>query len=140
SCPTRPAVQRMQRRLHSRRYLPSRAGRYWRLSPSSAEIHQPGQSSVSDSTSPANDALRAGNRVVVYGVAAIVAILILAAGLLFMSLPDANAFNLRVERIFVENDALTTDSQIKLLEILAQSGTAFSEVLTSYRLVIFVLL
>jgi len=78
--------------------------------------------------------------VVVYGVAAIVAILILAAGLLFMSLPDANAFNLRVERIFVENDALTTDSQIKLLEILAQSGTAFSEVLTSYRLVIFVLL
>ncbi|WP_413876978.1 winged helix-turn-helix domain-containing protein, partial [Albidovulum sp.] len=57
-----------------------------------------------------------------------------------LSLPDANAFNARVERIFVENDALTTGDQIKLLEILAQSGTTFSEVLTSYRTVIFVLL
>ena len=28
--------------------------------------------------------------------------------MLFVSLPDANAFNARVERIFVENDALTT--------------------------------
>ena len=55
-------------------------------------------------------------------------------------MPDANAFNARVERIFVENDALTTDAEIKLLEILALSGTAFSETLVSYRMVIFVLL
>jgi DNA-binding winged helix-turn-helix (wHTH) protein len=73
-------------------------------------------------------------------VAAVVLILALAAVFLFLSLPDANAFNARVERIFVENDALTSDAEIKLLEILALSGTAFSETLSSYRMVIFVLL
>jgi len=78
--------------------------------------------------------------VVIFGVAAIILILALAAIFLFLSLPDANAFNARVERIFVENDALTTEAEIKLLEILALSGTAFSETLTSYRMVIFVLL
>ncbi|HEY9038490.1 MAG TPA: helix-turn-helix domain-containing protein [Roseovarius sp.] len=88
----------------------------------------------------AADARRSGNRVVVVGIAAIVAILSLAAVLLFMSLPDAGAFNARVERIFIENDALTSDAEIKLLEILALSGTAFSETLVSYRMVIFVLL
>jgi len=62
-----------------------------------------------------------------------------AAVLLFLNLPDANAFNARVERVFVEND-LTTQAEIKLLEILAQSGTAFSDTLSSYRVVIFVLL
>ena len=93
-----------------------------------------------ETTSAATDALRSGNRVVVWGIAVIVAILGLAAVLLFMALPDANAFNSRVERIFVDNDALTTGEQIKLLEILAQSGTAFSEVLAGYRTVIFVLL
>ncbi|MRH19818.1 winged helix-turn-helix domain-containing protein [Rhodovulum strictum] len=71
---------------------------------------------------------------------AIVAILLIAAGVLFFSLPDADAFNIRVERIFVENDDLTSGAEIKLLEILAQSGTAFADVLTSYRVVIFVLL
>ncbi len=88
----------------------------------------------------AADARRAGNRVVIIGVIAIVAILTLAAIFLFLSLPDANAFNAKVERIFVENDALTGEGEIKLLEILALSGTAFSETLVSYRMVIFVLL
>lgn len=91
-------------------------------------------------TVTAADARRSGNRVVVAGVAAIVAILSLAAVWLFLSLPDAGAFNARVERIFIENDALTSDAEIKLLEILALSGTAFSETLVSYRMVIFVLL
>lgn len=85
-------------------------------------------------------ARRSGNRVVVLGVAAIVVILALTAIFLFLSLPDAGAFNERVERIFVENDDLTGDAEIKLLEILALSGTAFSETLVSYRMVIFVLL
>ncbi|GAW36306.1 hypothetical protein RA2_03376 [Roseovarius sp. A-2] len=88
----------------------------------------------------AADARRAGNRVVIIGVIAIVAILTLAAIFLFLSLPDANAFNARVERIFIENDSLTGEGEIKLLEILALSGTAFSETLVSYRMVIFVLL
>lgn len=83
---------------------------------------------------------RSGGRVVAVGVMAIVAILLLASILLFVNLPDANAFNDRVEAIFVENDNLTSEAEIKLLEILAQSGTTFSEVLVSYRRVIFVLL
>jgi DNA-binding winged helix-turn-helix (wHTH) protein len=84
--------------------------------------------------------LKAGNRVVAGGIAAIVVILLGAAVFLFINLPDANAFNARVERLFVENNNLNTGAEIKLLEILAQSGTSFSEVLTSYRSVIFVLL
>lgn len=93
-----------------------------------------------EKTSSVSDSLRAGNRVVTGGIAAIVLILFGAALFLFLNLPDANAFNARVERIFIENDDLRTGAEIKLLEILAQSGTAFSEVLISYRTVIFVLL
>ena len=92
-----------------------------------------------DKTFSASDTLKTGNRTVVYGIAAIVVILIVTAAVLFRTLPDANAFNDRVERIFVENQ-LTGRAEITLLEILAQSGTAFSETLTSYRIVIFVLL
>ena len=73
------------------------------------------------------------------GIAAVVAILALVALILFLNLPDANAFNARVERIFIEND-LTSAAEIKLLEILALSGTEFSNTLASYRFVIFVLL
>lgn len=91
-------------------------------------------------TSSVIEALRPGSRIVTYGIAAIVGILLLAGILLFVTLPDANAFDARVERIFVENDALTNSGDIKLLEILAQSGTAFREVLGSYRMMIFVLL
>ena len=93
-----------------------------------------------DATSSATEPARNGSRVVPYGLAAIVVILLLTGIALFWSLPDANAFNDRVERIFIENDALTASDQIKLLEILAQSGTAFSDTLSSYRVVIFVLL
>jgi DNA-binding winged helix-turn-helix (wHTH) protein len=95
---------------------------------------------VPETTSSVTDPLRAGNRVVAGGIAAIIAILLGAAIFLFASLPDANAFNARVERLFVENDGLRTGAELRLLEILAQSGTAFSEVLASYRMVIFVLL
>lgn len=94
---------------------------------------------MQDSTSSATEVRQTGNRVVVGGIAAIVAILALAGILLLLSLPDANAFNARVERIFLEND-LTSQAEIKLLEVLAQSGTEFSTILSSYRLIIFVLL
>lgn len=93
-----------------------------------------------ENSSFATDALKRSNRVVVIGIAAIVAILLVTAVFLFLTLPDANAFNARVERIFIENDGLTSGAEIKLLEILAQSGTAFADTLTSYRMVIFVLL
>ena len=91
-------------------------------------------------TSSATEAREIGSRIVIAGIAAIVLILAVAAILLFINLPDANAFNMRVEQLFIENDNLTGNAEIKLLEILAQSGTAFSDTLASYRFVIFVLL
>jgi DNA-binding winged helix-turn-helix (wHTH) protein len=91
-------------------------------------------------SSSASDARRQATRLAGFGVAAVVAILAAAAMFLFWALPDANAFNARVERLFVETDGLTSPAEIRLLEVLAQSGTAFSEVLASYRVVMFVLL
>jgi DNA-binding winged helix-turn-helix (wHTH) protein len=81
-----------------------------------------------------------GNRLVWIGLGVLTVLLLAGAAVLLLSLPDANAFNTRVERIFIENDTLTSQAELKLLEILAQSGTAFSETLASYRMVIFVLL
>jgi DNA-binding winged helix-turn-helix (wHTH) protein len=92
------------------------------------------------SSTSATDTLRGTQRVIILGIAAIVGILGVAAVFLFLTLPDGNAFNARVERIFVENAQLTGQAELRLLEILAQSGTAFSDVLASYRTVIFVLL
>jgi DNA-binding winged helix-turn-helix (wHTH) protein len=77
--------------------------------------------------------------VIALGICAIVALLVVAGTVLLLTLPDGNAFNARIERLFVEND-LTTQAEVKLLEILAQSGTAFADTLASYRMVIFVLL
>ncbi|KPQ05790.1 MAG: Response regulators consisting of a CheY-like receiver domain and a winged-helix DNA-binding domain [Rhodobacteraceae bacterium HLUCCA12] len=93
-----------------------------------------------DNTTSVSDLTRAGSRAIVIGLAAIVAILGLAAFLLFQNLPDTNAFNARVERLFAENTNLTEQAELRLLEILAQSGTTFTEVLVSYRAVIFVLM
>ena len=92
-----------------------------------------------ETTTSVTEARLAGSRVAAIGIFAVVAILSAAAVFLFLNLPDANAFNARVERIFVESD-LTSEAEIKLLEILAQSGTAFSDTLASYRVVIFVLM
>ncbi|WP_093743588.1 hypothetical protein [Sulfitobacter delicatus] len=83
---------------------------------------------------------RFGGRFVGGGIAAVAFVLLAGAALLLWALPDANVFNARVERIFIENNDLTSQAEIKLLEILAQSGTAFSETLASYRIVIIVLL
>ncbi len=95
---------------------------------------------MQDQTTSAIEMRRSGARIVGFGIGGIIAILAIAAALLFWALPDANAFNAKVERLFIENDDLTTQAEIKLLEILAQSGTAFSDTLSSYRVVIFVLL
>jgi DNA-binding winged helix-turn-helix (wHTH) protein len=95
---------------------------------------------VLDPTSSATDTRRRANLLIGGGIAAIVAILAFAAIGLFLTLPDGNAFNARVERIFIENDALIAEADIRLLEILAASGTAFSDVLGSYRVMLFVLL
>lgn len=94
---------------------------------------------MQESTISASEARALGDRTVIFGLVGIVALLVGAAALLLLNLPDAGAFNDQVTQIFVEND-LTSPAEIKLLEILAQSGTAFSETLASYRFVIFVLL
>tara|TARA_R110000787_G_scaffold159395_3_gene273162 strand:+ start:1684 stop:2388 length:705 start_codon:yes stop_codon:yes gene_type:complete len=95
---------------------------------------------VPDQTSSASDIRRSGGRLIGVGIGAVAALLVIGAIVLFWALPDANAFNARVEQIFVENDNLTSAAEIKLLEILAQSGTAFSDTLTNYRVLIGVLL
>ena len=92
-----------------------------------------------DPTFSVSEVRNAGSRVIALGIGAIVALLVIAGTVLLLTLPDGNAFNARVERVFVEND-LTTQAEVKLLEILAQSGTAFADTLASYRMVIFVLL
>ncbi|MEP2716358.1 hypothetical protein [Pseudophaeobacter sp.] len=92
-----------------------------------------------DPTISVSEARTAGSRIITFGIALIAALLAIAGTVLLLALPDANAFNARVEQLFVEND-LTTQAEIKLLEILAQSGTAFADTLASYRVVIFVLL
>ncbi|SDN51620.1 hypothetical protein SAMN05216196_101768 [Lutimaribacter pacificus] len=66
--------------------------------------------------------------------------LVAASVAMFLSLPDANVFNDRVAQIFAENDALVNPGEINLLMVLGQSGTTFAEVLSSYRLIILVLL
>ncbi|MEL6888713.1 MAG: hypothetical protein AAFO86_08380 [Pseudomonadota bacterium] len=93
-----------------------------------------------DNTTSASDIRRTGGRLVIAGIGGILALLIAAALLLFITLPDSRAFDARVEAMFIENADLTGQAEIKLLEILAQSGTAFADTLASYRLVIFVLL
>lgn len=96
---------------------------------------------MSDSTSSSKlRRFRSGNNSVLIGIGAVVLILVVASVFLFYNLPDADAFDHRVERIFIENPNLKSDSELKLLEILSQSGTAFSDTLASYRMVIFVLL
>ena len=95
---------------------------------------------MQDPTTSASNMRRVGGRFVGGGIAAIVAVFVVGIAVLFWALPDANVFNAQVERIFIENDDLTSGAEIKLLEILAQSGTAFSDTLASYRIVIMVLL
>ena len=72
------------------------------------------------------------------GVAAIFLVLTCSAFLLLYKLPDSNAFNDHVENFFLETD-LNSPMEIQLLEIMAESGTAFSETLETYRYVILIL-
>ena len=53
-----------------------------------------------------SDSRRSANRIVAFGLAAIVGILATAGGVLLLTLPDANAFNLRVERLFIDKSHL----------------------------------
>lgn len=91
-------------------------------------------------TSSATKFPYSSRRVVFVGMAAVATLLLITAALLLLNLPNGNAFNARVEQLFIENNDLTSGTEIKLLEILAQSGTAFSDTLNSYRVTILILL
>jgi DNA-binding response OmpR family regulator len=92
-----------------------------------------------ETSSSVSDTRIASTRVIQLGVLAVVAVLAASAVLLFLNLPDADAFNAAVEEVFVLNDVRNPEAT-RVLEVLAQTGTAFSKVLASYRAVIFVLM
>ncbi|MEJ6393396.1 hypothetical protein V8J82_09030 [Gymnodinialimonas sp. 2305UL16-5] len=92
-----------------------------------------------DNTTSVSDTRIASTRVVQLGILAVVAVLVTSAVLLFLNLPDADAFNEAVVQVFEANDVRNPDA-IRMLEVLAQSGTTFAKVLASYRTVIFVLM
>jgi DNA-binding winged helix-turn-helix (wHTH) protein len=90
-------------------------------------------------TSSVTETRLASARVIQLGLAAIVAILVVSAVLLFVNLPDADAFNAAITDIFVNADIRDPDATQMLL-IMAETGTTFSGVLASYRAVMFVLM
>jgi len=90
-------------------------------------------------TSSVTETRLASARVIQLGLAAIVAILVISAVLLFVNLPDADAFNAAITEIFVNADVRDPDAT-RMLEIMAETGTTFSGVLASYRAVMFVLM
>jgi DNA-binding winged helix-turn-helix (wHTH) protein len=90
-------------------------------------------------TSSVTETRVASTRVIQIGMAAIVAILVVSAILLFVNLPDADAFNAAIADIFVNADVRDPDAT-RMLEIMAETGTTFSGVLASYRAVMFVLM
>jgi len=90
-------------------------------------------------TTSLSETRSASARIVQIGILAIVVILIATAVLLFRNLPNADVFNEGIAQLFVVNDVRDPDAT-RMLEVLAQSGTAFSKVMTSYRAIIFVLM
>ncbi|NKX43253.1 winged helix-turn-helix domain-containing protein [Roseicyclus persicicus] len=92
-----------------------------------------------ESITSVSETRAASARIVQLGILAVVAVLVTSAVLLFLNLPDADAFNAAVEEVFVLNDVRNPDAT-RVLEVMAQTGTSFAKVLASYRAVIFVLM
>jgi DNA-binding winged helix-turn-helix (wHTH) protein len=110
-------------------------------------------SGLNSDLDPTN-ARRSSSRILQIGLVAITAILAIAAVLLFMNLPSASAFQEQIAELF-QNSNLTAvdpdgdessmisqqrDNVLALLGLLSQSGERFSDVLVSYRIIIFVLI
>ena len=62
----------------------------------------------------------------------------IAFGLLYFTVPDPQVFNNKVENLFVENE-FTKYTEIKLLEVIAQSGSLFESSVALYSKIIFTL-
>ena len=58
--------------------------------------------------------------------------------LFYFTVPDPQVFNSKVENLFVENE-FTKYSEIKLLEVIAQSGSLFVNSVALYSKIIFTL-
>ena len=72
-------------------------------------------------------------------VAAIILLLIISAlALILWSVPDPRVFNDNIEKVFLEND-FSTQTEIKLLEVLASSGSLFESSISLYSSIIFTL-
>lgn len=69
----------------------------------------------------------------------LVALVVALFAWVLLRLPDPSVFNQNVERIFVETD-LSSQAEIKLLEVLAASGSLFEESMGLYTQIITVLL
>ncbi len=90
-------------------------------------------------TTSAIETRQTGMRAVAAGLAVIALILASAGFFLLRGLPDADAFETLANRIVIEAD-LTSPAELELMKIMVSSSTAFSDVLVSYRYIIFVLL
>lgn len=69
----------------------------------------------------------------------LVALVIALFAWVLLRLPDPQVFNANVERIFIETD-LSSQAEIKLLEVLAASGSLFEESMGLYTQIITALL
>ena len=65
-----------------------------------------------DNTSSVSDTRIASTRVVQLGILAVVVVLVTSAILLFVNLPDADAFNEAVVQVFEANKALIRDPNL----------------------------
>ncbi len=92
-----------------------------------------------ETTTSVSETRLASTRIVQWGILAVIGILFATAILLFVNLPNADAFNAAIRELFVSGDIRNPDAT-RMLEIMAQSGTEFSAVLSSYRAVMFVLM
>jgi hypothetical protein len=81
-------------------------------------------------TSSVSETRLASTRVIQLGLAAIVAILVISAVLLFVNLPDADAFNAGITRDLRQRRRARPDAT-QMLEIMAETGTTFSGVLAA---------
>jgi len=75
---------------------------------------------------------------ILWGAAIILLLIISALALIIWSVPDPRVFNENIEKVFLEND-FSTQTEIKLLEVLASSGSLFESSISLYSSIIFTL-
>ena len=92
-----------------------------------------------ETTTSAIESRQTGLRVVTAGIAAVFVILATAAVFLFLALPSGEPL-VEVVNQFAVDAQPTTPTEIELVAILGRTSIAYSEVIGSYRSIIFVLM